>query len=307
MRGRVSKLRYGVLLALLLLPTTINETKVTLLFVPIGVLIVMIVGAEARHRLRVALTASSVVVFFVAAYIPIYDMMEVHNPDKRTAGILDFFGNQKKVSHYMSSNISGLGTTKDVRRGDAIMVPFQYLARDPVRLSLGLGLGSVAPSNLGRNFEGPMHPLFAHFMLISITYFMLELGMLGSGLILLLYWLLFRDSLAVANHDQGIFGAFAVGWTGVVVLMCIAIFYNSAHLFESLSYLFWYFSGVVAARRVQLAAPLRHRWCNRKCSRQRQPQQSDLGRPLSPASAPQIPSNEDTGLSKSNTLHPMVH
>jgi hypothetical protein len=279
LRRRLSKLRYGVLLALLLLPTTINETKVTLLLVPVGVLIVMIVGAEVGRRLHIAVVASSVILFFLAAYVPIYSMMEMHNPDKKESGILDFFGNNKKISGYMSSNISGLGTKKDVRRGDAIMVPFKYLAQDPVRLSLGLGLGSVAPSNMGPSFEGPYRGLFGQFTLMSIIFFMLEMGLVGCSLVLLLYYLLFRDALFVANNDTDIHGALAVGWTGVVALMFVAIFYDPAHQFESLSYLFWYFSGVIAARAARDSS--RNRNVNIKTNRT-----LPLAQPIRPKSSP---------------------
>ena len=157
------------------------------------------------------------------------------------------------MGRYISSNISGLGTKKNVRRGDALSVPVNYLAKDPIRLSLGLGLGSVAPSKLGPNFEGRYRPLFSPFMLLSVTYFLLEIGVLGTSVILLLFWLVFRDALAVAANDKkGLIGGIAVGWTGVVILACVAIFYEAIHLFESASYLYWYFSGLIAARRVQL-------------------------------------------------------
>ena len=46
----------------------------------------------------------------------------------------------------------------------------------------------------------------------------------------------------------------AVGWIGVVVVITLATFYSAIHLFASLSYMFWYFSGIIAARRMQLAA-----------------------------------------------------
>ena len=77
--------------------------------------------------------------------------------------------------------------------------------------------------------------------------------MLGTALVFLLYWLVFRDAIAVARSDSGLVGSMAVGWIGVVVVITLATFYSAIHLFASLSYMFWYFSGIIAARRMQLA------------------------------------------------------
>jgi hypothetical protein len=68
-----------------------------------------------------------------------------------------------------------------------------------------------------------------------------------------LYWLIFRDSVVVARSDDSLTGWIAVGWAGVTVLMVVATPYKAMHIYESLSYLFWYFSGLVAARRMRLA------------------------------------------------------
>jgi hypothetical protein len=39
----------------------------------------------------------------------------------------------------------------------------------------------------------------------------------------------------------------------VTVILAVATAYKTTYTFESLSYLFWYFSGVIAARPMQLA------------------------------------------------------
>jgi hypothetical protein len=149
---------------------------------------------------------------------------------------------------------AGIGSTKQVRRGDAIRVPLEYLVKDPVKMAFGLGLGNASHSNLGQQFVGTYYDLFQAFAYISFSIFLLEIGILGTTLVFVLYAFVFFDAVAVARTDtNGITGALAIGWIGVVTVMSAATFYSAIHAYPILSYLYWYVAGVVAARRCQLA------------------------------------------------------
>ena len=86
----------------------------------------------------------------------------------------------------------------------------------------------------------------------SAATFLVESGVLGLTFALLLDWLIFLDAIYVARYDSSLVGALALGWLGIMVVMIMTTFYKEYHVYESLSYLFWYFSGVIAARRTQL-------------------------------------------------------
>jgi hypothetical protein len=152
LRRRIGALWYVALVFMLLIPTTINETKVTVLFLPAGLLVTLFFGAEPGKRLKYIGLALAGLVVVGALYVPIYNMTQAYNPYKNEKDIAAFFTNEKALGKYLSSDVGGVGTTKDVRRGDAIAVPFQFLAQDPVRLMFGLGMGAVSPSNFGKNF-----------------------------------------------------------------------------------------------------------------------------------------------------------
>jgi hypothetical protein len=190
---------------------------------------------------------------FGALFVPIYNKLEENNPYKAQQDITNYFTDQKALSRYMSSNVGGVGTKLNVRRGDAIVVPLQFLAKDPVTLAFGLGLGSVSPSGLGKNFEGPYFGLFENFLITSLTFFLLEVGVFGVLIICLLFWLVFWDTLAVAHHDDSQTAAIAAGWTGVVALLLVGITYNAFYEMVSVTYLYAYFSGLICARRVAIA------------------------------------------------------
>ncbi len=253
LKSRLSKPRYLLLLLLLLLPTTINETKVTGIFVPLGLMVVFVVGAQRGKRLRVIAVSSALIVLFGAIFLPVYNYFQAGDPYKKQDDFTSVFTNQRNLDKYLDSDVTTVGTKGDVRRGDALRVPLEYLSTDPIRLALGLGIGSVSPSTLGAGFEGRYYRLFDRFLIMSFSYFVLEIGIFGVGVVLLIYWFIFQDALFLARYDAGLVGSVAIGWVGVTLLMCASLVYSSIHMFESLSYLFWYFSGLMAARRLALA------------------------------------------------------
>jgi hypothetical protein len=253
LRRRIGALWYGALVFMLLIPTTINETKVTVLFLPAGLLVTLFFGAEPGKRLKYIGLALAGLIVVGALYVPIYNMTQAYNPYKNEKDIAAFFTNEKALGKYLSSDVGGVGTTKDVRRGDAIAVPFQFLAQDPVRLMFGLGMGAVSPSNFGKNFEGSYYQLFRKFLIISFTFFLLEFGVLGVTLMGVLFWMVFSDTLAVRRQDDTTLGVLAAGWTGVVAIFAVDTIYTIFHEFASVTYLYWYFSGLICARCVSLA------------------------------------------------------
>ena len=254
LKRRIGVWRYGLLFILLLIPTTINETKVTVVFLPLGLFVVMLVGADPGKRLRYTGLGFAALVVFAAIFVPIYDKMESLNGS--SVSIVDFFTTEKNLDKYLVSEGSGrgvgVGGKKHAHRGEAIVVPVTYLAKDPVLLAFGLGLGNASPSQSGPAYEGRYYSLFQNILEISFAAFLLELGVFGVLAIIALNWMIFTDSVAVARRDTGLVGAIAAGWTGVVAIFMVATLYNNFHLFTSVTFLYWYFAGIVCARRMAL-------------------------------------------------------
>jgi len=262
LKRRIGIVRYAVVFLLLLFPTTINETKVTVLFVPFGLFVTLVLGAEPGKRLRYAGLTLMVLVVFGAIFVPVYDKLEENSPSNPK--IEDFFTNEKALSRYVVSqgrgHEAGIGGTHIAHRGESITIPVKYLAKDPVLMAFGLGLGNVSPSQSGKNFEGQYFLLFRSILTISFSFFVLEFGFFGVILIGVLNWMIFSDSLSVARRDDTVMGALAAGWSGVVAIFMVAIFYNNFHFFPSVTYLYWYLSGVICARHMALrrgALPLK--------------------------------------------------
>lgn len=249
MRGQISRGKYLLLFFILLLPTTINETKATLILLPIGLLITMLVAAPPARRLRVLFGATTLLVVFFVMFAPVYDYMQRNNPYR--VPITDFFLDPTNFERYLD-NHADQGSTH-VARMDGLKIPMAYLVKEPSRLAFGLGIGNASHSQLGEQFMGRYYIMFGRFELSALTMFLLELGTLGTALIFVLYWLIFKDSLVVARTDPGMMGAVAAAWAGITAITVISMPYKTSFVFPSLSILFWYLSGLVAARRMYLA------------------------------------------------------
>ena len=252
LRGRLRWKTFLVLFLLFVIPTTINETKSTLLLLPIGLLTTLLVGSPRDKRLRIGFSAVALLAIFGALYVPIYDYFAVaNNPYPYT--VESFFSDRRTVERYVDQG-TDLGSRKEAGRWDALVVPLQAFASDPVHLAIGVGIANGSASAFGSGFTGQYYGLFGRYTIeTSGAAFIVEIGVLGLALILLLYALLLRDAYAVASEEQSVVGSIALAWLGITLVMALAMFYKSLHYFESLSYLFWYFSGLVAAERERIA------------------------------------------------------
>lgn len=235
---------------LVLLPTAINETKVTVIILPVALLVTFIVGAEPRARLRSLLLGTVMVTVFGAIFVPIYDYYIVQREHGST--LAEFFTDPSQVDSYMGTG-ADIGATK-VGRTDAIVVPLRVSARDPVHFAFGLGMGNATGSPLGTAFAGEHADRLEPFVKSSASLLILEAGVLGMLIALFVNWATFQDARVVALRDRGFAGALAAGWAGAAVTIALGTFYANLIAHEAIAYLFWYFAGVVAAQRMRRSA-----------------------------------------------------
>jgi hypothetical protein len=249
MRKRIKLVPYLGLMLIVLTPTMFNETKATLVLLPIGILTTLIAGARPGQRLSNAFSAFLVLAVFTAIFIPVYDY---YVKPRWGYGLVDFITMPGRVEGYLEKRGAAIGAVKQVGRVDAVTVPLKEFSSDPPKLAFGLGIGNASDSSLGKQFTGEYFRRYEPFGQSTAAILILETGVLGLALVLLLHLMIFRDAKAVAARDQGLYGAFAAGWTGVMAVMMISLFYKNMTPSGSVAFTFWYFAGVVAARRMRL-------------------------------------------------------
>lgn len=253
LRKRISLVTYILLFFILLAPTTINETKATIFLLPLGLIAALMIGSPGR-RIPMALTAVGLLAVFGTIFVPVYDYFNTTNT-KQGFTLEKFFTDKRLGGSYLDQKAT-LGTRKEAGRVDSLMIPLQMMAEDPVQMVFGLGMGNASISSLGPQFTGKYAAVYNRYAVeSSISAWLLEIGMSGVILVLLLLWFVWKDTLFVAQADRGLLGAFAIGWAATTMVMVLSLFYLEMHVYESASYLYWYFSGLMAATRARYGLP----------------------------------------------------
>lgn len=250
LRGRIRLPLLILLLVIILTPTTINETKGTLVLMPIALVTTFILGARPGTRIKNALIASGLLAACVMTFVAVYDYTQRDKPYR--SSIVDFYTGES-AGKYLESGKGFSTNAKDIKRMDAIKLSYAYLSTDPMKVAFGLGMGNASRSSLGPLFEGQYTRLFAVYMFLSGVRIMTELGILGLSLVILLMLSVFREAYRVARDDRGPVGALAAGWLGVIMVMLPALFYKDVISSNGISFIFWFLAGIVVARRMRLA------------------------------------------------------
>ena len=248
LKGRISLIILVAFLALTLPATMINETKGTMILLPIALLAPVFYLGSTAGTAKVKKTALTLVLIgaFFAAFIPVYD----HFMQPRWGyGILEFFQREGRVERYLDKE-GELGSEK-AGRIDSLSLPFKAARHNPAQLVFGLGIGNVSPSFLGPGFEGDHFGRYGHLVGPTTSLLLWEFGLLGTALAFLILYLIFRDAL-VAREAGGITGDLALGWIAVIGIMFLAWFYKKTVGSDALSYLFWFYSGVIAAASIRI-------------------------------------------------------
>ena len=243
LRHRLSGGRYLALLFLVLLPTALNETKITLFVLPVALLTVFIIGSEAGTRVRNVAVGLLFTGAFVGVFLSIYDY---YMAPRWGYGLIDFLMMEGRVEAYLTRGVQ-VGDQQSGGMLDGTFAAWAELSRDPMKLMLGFGIGNASDSALGAQFSGEYFRFFQHLYMKSMTYFLLEFGLLGSSLILLLHWLIFVESARLAQRGDSTVAMLALGWCGVSAVIAVGIIYSELISSVAFSYLYWYFSGVIVA------------------------------------------------------------
>jgi O-antigen ligase len=243
LRGRM---RLAVMLALaawLFAATTINETKATLLLLPVALLVpafLMGKGRAVRRLMPLVAVGALAVVAFVAAYNYFVQFREY-------PGSLGDYFTAESLTYYL---YTGAANTDQpyVGRFDSIELALEHTATDPLKLAFGYGAGNVSESFLP-GFAGRYWDYYVRFGVgqTQVTQFLWEIGVAGLLAYLFLYYLVARDALYLARSKDS---AAAIGqlWVVAMIVMTFGLLYKSLLSMNDFGYLFWYFSGIVASR-----------------------------------------------------------
>jgi hypothetical protein len=255
LRGRLRLTALVVLCAWLFLPTTINETKATLLLLPAALLVPAMLMPRKAQPLRKLVPLVGVGLVASTAFVLAYNTL-IQN--REYAGPIGEYFSGDTLRYYL---YTGAANTDQpyVGRFDSIEIALEHTAQDPLKLAFGYGAGNVSESFLPE-FAGAHADYYVRFGVghTQVTQFLWEVGVVGLLAYLFLFYLVARDALTLARSSDG---AAPLGqlWTVFMIIMTFALLYKSVFSMNDFGYLFWYFSGVVASRAVTIRQGMRKR------------------------------------------------
>ena len=234
--------------AVFVLPTTLNETKATLLLLPVALLLpsfFMPRGSGAWRRLMpIAVVGGLAGTAFVTGYNYL-----IQNRDD--APPIGSFVTEGHAQSYLYSGAAD-GKKRYIGRMDSIVIATRRLAEDPLALAFGLGAGNVSESPL-RAFHGEYAAYFHRFGVghTQVTTFLWETGIAGLAVFAWLCVLLLRDARRLAR-EEGSVGLLAQAWGTVLVMIIMTLLYVSTFAINEIAYFFWLYAGVLASTAARL-------------------------------------------------------
>jgi hypothetical protein len=241
---KIIKLRQFIVLSLILFfPTTINETKVTLIYLPLAIVIPFIFVNEHKiyNKIRKVVTLMAVGGVFLSIFVPIYDYFM---QPKWGYGIVDFITSGEAVKYVYSG--APYNENQNWRRGDRLYVAADSVSKDLGSFFFGYGPGNVSVSYFNEFQDKDVDPA-ANGSDQAVTNLIWEEGFIGLLAYMIFLVFIFRDARFLRKQSSFL-GAFALGWCAVVLLIGLNLFYNNMLVANFISYTFWYLSGVVASQ-----------------------------------------------------------
>lgn len=257
-----------IMVVLLLMPPTLNETTITIIFLPLAFIIPTLVFArqveDKRQILAVMVLAILSLFSFVGAYNIFYgdrwdgsivnlltedDMFEESLVKDDGSGVYDdSIGTRSLMKGDNAKQFNESGK-REVGRLDSILLAYDYLSKYPTKFAMGVGVGNAAQS-----FSEKLRGEYSDQYLIrggditALSRLLWEMGVVGVVLVVVIFMMILFDSYYL-SCKHGIYGALSMAWLVVTCFILISLSYKDLIAQNALGYMFWYLSGCIVAEK----------------------------------------------------------
>ena len=248
LKNKISFKKFIVIALILFIPTTINETKGTLILLPIAIFTPIIVLRLRGELIQGLFRPIVAITLLLVCFVTIYDSFWGKRYGAE-GSIIDFYTDSERIKRYLAPKTAKKIPDEYERSGrvDNVVTAFNTLhQKGLVELMVGLGMGSVTKSPIEELSGEYVHYRDEGLVTISVAYLLYELGILGIIFSVIFIFLIFKDALYL-SHGSGLANIIGLGWLGVVPVILVSLMYKDIIPVNSIMYLFWYFSGYVAA------------------------------------------------------------
>ena len=254
LRQRITTARYAAFLALMAVPVMLSESKASIGYIPLAFIVPIITNyRSARNRKNGKQTLGVLVLLAVVglAFVSTYDYFAQFGRESRRDGLVAFF-TSGSAAGYLNRGAVDARRINKTGYVDLIILPLVELSDEPFKLLFGLGIGSVSGSALESLADDmPDTSDYSARVGSSVSQFLWEIGVLGLLLYFIFFYMLYRDAKRLSRGDT-VFNRLALGWSGVIAVATLALFFRDMFRDGALAYTFWFYSGVVAAAALRM-------------------------------------------------------
>lgn len=242
LRGHLSRPKLFGLCCLLPIPMLINETKASVVLLPVALIGVAIFFRQSAARWRVITKTLGLCVAFVVIFGVAYDHYFA-KPGERMA-LLKYFS-EDALRDLQKDELQG--NPRTVGRLDSIENAYDFLDEDFTKLAFGLGIGNVTNPDTISVIEGEYSDQYEDYGAATTTYSFLlwEIGSIGVFITLLIVALLLMDAKRAAVGES-FASSLALGWCGVLIMFPLAFLYKDLVHCNVVVALTMYVSGLMA-------------------------------------------------------------
>jgi len=236
-----------VLFCYLAAPTAINETKATMLLLPVATLGPFFLARGVKKKWRKAVPILAICALGLVAFVSIYNTLIAARWGG--TGITDFFTGAGYEA-YLYRGFEEGDLNYSIGRLDSMILPVKVLADDWMQIMFGFGIGNVSPSSIaGMAGEHVELGKELGFGMTAIGNLIWETGLFGLALYLFLFYLIWRDARRCARVDtESESSWYSTWWSTCIVIFVFGMAYKSALLLNELGYMVFFWSGVIASR-----------------------------------------------------------
>jgi hypothetical protein len=250
LKNRLKLSRLIFLVIFLFVPITLNETKVSFIFLPLSILLPIILLPQSEDKFKRLAVIGFIGFIFMSIFVGVYNEFR----QARAEGfndIVEFYTQKQQLMDYLYKTQKPGSVV--LGKVDSIVLPVQYLSEDKWHLVYGLGIGNASDSFMkGFSGEYAEDSEKLGFGMTAVGDYIWEIGLLGLFIHCLFLYFIFRDSIYVSVSNK-LEGAIASGWATVTVIIFLSLFYKSIFQDNTIGYLFWYISGYIATSRYRLS------------------------------------------------------
>lgn len=221
---------------IIFLPTTMNETKITFVLLPLSLLIPVVVLKNQRGKILKIILISIIACGMIFTLKEVYDhFQKKRNPQ----GIMRYAHNKDHLEKYIKG------------RTDPLIIALEKATENIQVFVFGRGAGNVSGA-FSTQLTGRYAKDAVRYRVgaISITQLIWEIGVIGTLIFMIFVWMVFFDSIQLCKRND-LLGAFSLGMITFSIIFVGAFFYTAPLILNIFMYLFYLSAGYVVSYKMR--------------------------------------------------------